>query len=331
MAQSTPEKPIITVLTAPGEGLPLGINPLTTAATLRQAWDAKSLSAALSGTHVLCVTDFRTNALREAWLSANCLQWIHATSAGVDAVLIPEVRASDVTLTNARGTFDRPIAEYVLGCVIAFAKDFYHSWQLQQRQEWLHRDTERVQSKRLLVVGAGAIGRAIARLARALGMVVEGIARSERRADPDFEAVHAARDLQTRLPDADFVVVAAPLTSTTKGLFDAAALRSMKRSARLINVGRGPIIVTEALVQALQEGWIDGAALDVFEQEPLPVGHPLWQAPNTVISAHMAGDFRGWREALIEQFIEQFYRWQQGEALHNVVDKGRGYVAANKE
>lgn len=330
MAQSTPEKPVITVLIAPEEALPPGIEQLAEAATLRQAWDAESLSATLPGTHVLCITDFRTDALRKAWPCADHLRWIHATSAGVDAVLIPEVRASDIALTNARGTFDRPIAEYVLGQIIAFAKDFHRNWELQQRQEWIHRDTERVQGKRVLVVGAGSIGREIARLTRAAGMVAEGIARSERSADPDFEAVHAAHDLCVRLPYADFVVVAAPLTPATKGLFDAAALRCMKRSARLINVGRGPIVVTDALVQALREGWIAGAALDVFEEEPLPANHPLWTAPNTVLSAHMAGDFLGWRAALIEQFIDQFHRWRRGEPLHNLVDKGRGYVFASK-
>ncbi|MDN5850462.1 MAG: D-2-hydroxyacid dehydrogenase [Nitrococcus sp.] len=331
MTQRVPDKPVITVLAAPGEALPPGLDSLAEMAALRQAWDAESLRATLPGAHVLCVTDFRTGALRQAWPCADRLQWIHATSAGVDAVLIAEVRTSDVLLTNARGIFDRPIAEYVLGQIIAFAKDFHRNWELQQRQEWVHRDTERVQGKRALVVGAGAIGREIARLARAVGLTVEGIARSERSADPDFEAVYAAHDLCARLPDADFVIVAAPLTQTTRGLFDAVALRCMKRTARLINIGRGPIVVTDALVQALQEGWIAGAALDVFEEEPLPENHPLWRAPNTVVSAHMAGDFLGWREALIEQFIEQFRRWRRGEPLHNLVDKGRGYVGATKE
>lgn len=331
MAQTPPETPVITVLIAPGEDLPPSIERLAEWATLRQACDAESLRKALPGTHVLCVTDFRTSALSQAWPAADRLQWIHATSAGVDAVLIPQVRESDIALTNARGIFDRPIAEYVLGQILAFAKDFRRNWELQQRHEWLHRDTERLQGKRALVVGAGGIGREVARLIRVVGMSVEGVARSERTTDPDFEAVHAAQDLHARLPDADFVIIAAPLTEGTRGLFDTAALRCMKPSARLINIGRGPLVVTEALVQALQEGWIAGAALDVFEEEPLPANHPLWEAPNTVLSAHMAGDFRGWREALIEQFIDQFHRWHRGEPLHNLVDKNRGYVPATRE
>ncbi|MDN5871500.1 MAG: D-2-hydroxyacid dehydrogenase [Nitrococcus sp.] len=331
MTQRIPDKPVITVLAAQGEALPPGLDRIAEMATLRQAWDTESLRATLAGSHVLCVTDFRTGALSRAWPCADRLQWIHATSAGVDAVLIAEVRTSDVVLTNARGMFDRPIAEYVLGQIIAFAKDFHRNWELQQRQEWAHRDTEMVQGERVLVVGAGAIGREIARLARAVGMRVEGIARSERSADPDFDAVYAHHDLCARLPQADFVIVAAPLTQTTQGLFDAPTLRCMKRSARLINIGRGPIVVTEALVQALREGWIAGAALDVFEQEPLPASHPLWKTPNTVVSAHMAGDFLGWREALIDQFIDQFHRWRQGEPLHNLVDKERGYVSATRE
>lgn len=331
MAETVPEKPVVTVLVAPGEGFPPGFDRLADEATLRHAWDPESLSLTMPGTHVLCVTDFRTNALSQAWPYADHLQWIHATSAGVDAVLIPEVCTSSVVLTNARGIFDRPIAEYTLGQIIAFAKDFRRNWELQQRHEWVHRDTERVQGKRALVVGAGSIGREIARLARAVGLTVEGVARSARDCDPDFEAVHAARDLLTRLPFADFVIIAAPLTPDTEGWFDEAVLRSMKRSARLINIARGPIIVTDALLQALREGWIAGAALDVFEEEPLPGSHPLWDVPNVHISAHMAGDFIGWREALTEQFIANFQRWRRQEPLQNMVDKGRGYVPASRE
>lgn len=321
--------PVVAVLTAPGEGLPPGLEALEGEAELRHATDGASLRAALPGARVLCVTDFRTDALGEAWDAADRLQWIHATSAGVDAILTPTVCASDLPVTNARGVFDRPIAEFVLGQIIAFCKDFRGNLELQQRREWRHRDTERVEGRPVLVVGAGAIGRQIARLCRALGMPVDGVGRRARPGDDDFGAVHAQDSLLERLPHYDFVVVAAPLTPATEGLFDAAAFAAMRPEARFINIGRGPIVRTADLVDALRAGRIAGAALDVFEEEPLPADHPLWTLPNTHLSAHMAGDVIGWRRSLAEQFIDNFRRWQRGEPLRNVVDKAQGFVPSS--
>jgi phosphoglycerate dehydrogenase-like enzyme len=128
------------------------------------------------------------------------------------------------------------------------------------------------------------------------------------------------------LPEADFVVVAAPLTDSTRGLFNASAFKQMGSHARLINIGRGPIVDTDALVGALEAQELAGAALDVFEQEPLPEDHALWGMEQVIVSPHMAGDFQGWREALSEQFLDNFDRWRNGESLENVVDKDRGYV-----
>lgn len=318
--------PVVAVLTAPGEDLPPGMEALEGEAELRHATDGASLRAVLPGAQVLCVTDFRTDALGEAWDAADRLEWIHATSAGVDAVLTPTVRASGLPVTNARGVFDRPIAEFVLGHIIAFCKDFRGNLELQQRHEWRHRDTERVEGRRVLVVGAGAIGRQIARLCGAVGLVVDGMGRSARPGDEDFAAIHAQEALHRRLPDYDFVVVAAPLTPATEGLFDAAAFAAMRPEARFINIGRGPIVRTDDLVAALREGRIAGAALDVFEQEPLPPEHPLWALPNTHLSAHMAGDVIGWRRSLSEQFIDNFRRWRRGDPLRNLVDKEQGFV-----
>ncbi|PWG62152.1 D-2-hydroxyacid dehydrogenase [Sediminicurvatus halobius] len=321
--------PVVAVLTAPGEDLPPGMDALEGEAELRHATDGASLRAVLPGTRVLCVTDFRTDALGEAWDAADSLEWIHATSAGVDAILTPTVRASNLPVTNARGVFDRPIAEFVLGHIIAFCKDFRGNLELQQRHEWRHRDTERVEGRRVLVVGAGAIGRQIARLCRAVGLEVDGMGRSARPGDEDFGAIHAQSELHQRLPGYDFVVVAAPLTPATEGLFDAAAFAAMAPEARFINIGRGPIVRTDDLVAALREGRIAGAALDVFEEEPLPSDHPLWDLPNTHLSAHMAGDVIGWRRSLSEQFIDNFRRWRRGDPLRNLVDKEQGFVPSS--
>lgn len=321
-------KPVVAVLTAPGERLPEGLEALETTVDFRLADDSDSLRSALRGAQILCVTDFRTQAVSDAWPAADKLEWIHATSAGVDALLTPEVRASEVPVTNARGIFDRCIAEYVLGQIIAFAKDFAGNYRYQSAHEWQHRETEPVTGRSVLVVGAGSIGRTIARLCNAVGMAVDGVGRRARPGDAEFGAIYAQADLLSILADYDYVVIAAPLTPDTEGLFGAAEFKAMQPSARLINIGRGPIVRTADLVDALVDGEIDGAALDVFEEEPLPTDHPLWDLPNVAISAHMAGDFIGWKRALSEQFIDNFHRWQRGEPLENIVDKAQGFVTS---
>lgn len=320
--------PIVTVLTAPGEPEPPGIEAVRARAEVRFASDEQSLRETLPGTQVMMVTDFRTEALEAAWGEADQLEWIHATSAGVDALMFPELIKGPVKVTNARGIFDRSIAEYVLCTMLMFAKDFPRSIRLQMEHRWQHRDTERAEGQQVLVVGAGSIGRQIAKLANAAGMIPHGVARRARNDDPDFAAVHSNEQLLDQLGKADFVVIAAPLTPQTEGLFDRRAFAAMKPSARLINIGRGPIVRTDDLVQALQDGTIAGAGLDVFEEEPLPEDHPLWDMENVIMTAHMAGDFIGWRRALTDQFLENFDRWLAGDELFNQVDKALGYAAS---
>ncbi|RFA27241.1 hydroxyacid dehydrogenase [Alkalilimnicola ehrlichii] len=324
--QGGTERTRIAVLHAEDEGPPPGLDSLLGTAELMFASDQATLNAILDTAEVLMVTDFRTNLVERAWPYAKRLRWIHATSAGVDRLLFPALRNSDIPITNARGIFDRPIAEYVLGLILMYCKDFHGSLALKTKCRWQHRDTERAEGKRVLIVGAGAIGRQIARLTGALGLHTTGIASRARAEDPDFDSVRGSDELLDELPKADFVVVAAPLTEATQGLFDTAAFNAMQPSARFINIGRGAIVKTDALVKALQEGRIAGAALDVFEQEPLPADHPLWAMPEVFVSAHMAGDVVGWREALSAQFVENFERWRRGEPLANQVDKQRGYV-----
>ncbi|MDX1597601.1 MAG: D-2-hydroxyacid dehydrogenase, partial [Marinobacter sp.] len=314
-------KPVVTVLTAPDEQEPPGMDALRARATVRFACDEPTLRDTLPGTDVMMVTDFRTEALEAAWPAADKLQWIHATSAGVDALMFPALINGGVTVTNARGIFDRTIAEYVLCTILMFAKDFPRSIRLQMDHKWQHRDTERAQGNQVLVVGAGSIGRQIARLVGAIGMKPHGIARRARHDDPDFVAVHSNDDLFQQLALADYVVIAAPLTPQTEGLFDSKAFKTMRAHARLINIGRGPIVKTDDLVEALRDGEIAGAGLDVFEEEPLPQDHPLWDMENVIMTAHMAGDFIGWKRALTDQFLENFDRWHGGEELFNLVDK----------
>lgn len=287
---------------------------------------AEELPSALRGADALFVYDFLSTAVPSAWHAADRLRWLHIASAGVDRVLFPELRDSDVVLTNSRGIFDDAIAEYVLGVILAFAKDLPRSVRLQDERTWLHRETERVAGRSVLVVGTGPIGRSIARLLRAAGMRVTGAGRREREDDPDFGVVYSSAELARYLPGADVVVAVAPLTEQTKGMFDAEAFAAMRPGARFVNVGRGELVVTDDLVDALRRGHLGGAALDVFETEPLPSGSPLWTMGNVLVSPHMSGDFVGWRNALVEVFADNFRRWREGRPLRNVVDKRLGYV-----
>ena len=310
----------IIVLVAPEEDELPGLQGLGDDARIHTLSSEQELKAALPKADILVVTDFRSGLLERCWPEQHNIQWVHATSAGINPLMFPALWDSDVPITNARGIFDRGIAEYVLGSVLFFAKDFAGNLRYQRQHQWRHRDTERIDGRQVLVVGAGSIGGEVSQLLRGAGMQVTGLARSSRD-DPRFDRVLANDHLPELLPEADFVVITAPLTEDTRGLFDHKAFAAMKPTSRLINVGRGPIVRTDDLVEALNNGSIAGAALDVFEEEPLPPEHPLWDMPNVMMSAHMAGDFIGWRQALGEQFVDNFRRWQVGTPLFNKVRK----------
>ncbi|MBF6284838.1 D-2-hydroxyacid dehydrogenase [Nocardia cyriacigeorgica] len=292
-------------------------------ATVRYT-EASGLAEALRGAEALFVYDFLSRALPGAWHAADRLRWLHMGATGVDPVMFPQLRASEVVVTNTRGVFDDAIAEYVLGQILAFAKDLPESVRRQQRHDWHHRESERVGGATVLIVGTGAIGRTIARLLRAVGMRVRGVGRRARAEDPDFGSVSA--DLHAELPWADYVVAIAPLTEQTRKMFDARAFAAMKPHARFVNVGRGELVVTDDLVAALEAGTIAGAALDVVDPEPLPPGHPLWDLPNVQITPHNSGDIVGWRTEVVRAFTDNFDRWMDGRPLDNVVDKTLGYV-----
>ncbi len=212
---------------------------------------------------------------------------MHIASAGVDRLLFPALVEGDTVVTQFARVFDEPIAEYVLGLVLAFAKDLHTTFRLQAERRWRHRETERITGARALVVGTGPIGRAIGRRLTAAGLAVTGSGRTARDADPDLGTVLPIERLDEALAEADFVVLAAPLTPQTRGMIDTAALDRMRPSARLINVGRGGLVAEPDLVKALRDGRIAGAALDVFEDEPLPPSSPLGDAERRRLPAHV--------------------------------------------
>jgi phosphoglycerate dehydrogenase-like enzyme len=284
------------------------------------------LADALPGADVLLAWDFRAKRVAAALPAAEQLRWVHAASAGVNHLLSDEVKASDLVITNSRGVFDEPMAEYVLALVLAFAKDLPTTLRLQHQRRWRHRETESLAGRQALVAGTGPIGRAIGRKLAAVGMTVTGVGRTPREQDPDLGPVLPAQRLADGLAPADYVVLAAPLTETTRGMIDATALAAMKPSARLINVGRGQLVAQDDLVAALRAGRIAGAALDVFADEPLSPDSPLWTMPNVIVSPHMSGDVVGWRAELVALFLDNLSRYLDGRPLRNVVDKQQGYV-----
>ena len=304
-----------------------GIEAIEADAEFRCARDLDALRGALPGAEVLLGWNFAAGDITRAFNHADRLRWIQWAGAGVDAALFPALVESDVTLTNVRGVFDQAMAEYTLGMVFAFAKDFRRTDTLQREREWLHRLTEPIAGTKALVVGAGSIGRAIARTLRAAGIKVEGVGRTARDGDPDFGRVHGNEGLNRALGTADWVVLIAPLTGQTRGMFDAARFAAMKPTARFFNLGRGALVDEPAMVEALANGVIAGAGLDVFVDEPLPAASPLWGMENVFVSPHMSGDFHGHKAAMAQVFIGNFRRHRAGEPLVNVVDKRLGFVS----
>ncbi|GAB3644455.1 D-2-hydroxyacid dehydrogenase [Streptomyces sparsus] len=291
--------------------------------------DERTLAERLPEADVLLVWHFTTDAVKLAWPGDGPRPgWVHTASAGVDR-LLPELAGSNTVITNARGVFDQPIAEYVAGLVVAMAKDFAGTWELQREHRWRHRETMRVGGTRAVVVGSGPIGRAIGRTLQALGVTVELVGRREQTGDPEFGTVHASGTLDSLLPQADWVVCAAPLTAATVGMFDADAFARMNPAAHFVNIGRGRHVVTADLVDALRRGVIRGAAVDVLDEEPLAPDSPLWDVPGLLVSPHMSGDTLGWRDDLAVQFLDNYDRWAAGRPLLNVVDKELGYVPAS--
>lgn len=252
--------------------------------------------------------------LRQVWGMAPRVRWVHSRSAGLDELLFPELAESPVPLTNARGIFSEILGEFAIAAVLFFAKGLRRMVRSQAAGVWDQFDTVEIAGQTMGVIGMGDIGKAAARRAEAMGMRTIGL----RRAD----GPERKRELLAR---SDYVVLATPLTPETRGIIGEAELRAMKAEAVLINVGRGPLVDEAALVAALRERRIGGAALDVFDQEPLPAGHAFYGLDNVLLSPHAADHTPDWKQRAMQMFLDNFERYRKGEPLENVVDKGRGY------
>jgi phosphoglycerate dehydrogenase-like enzyme len=246
------------------------------------------------------------------------VRWVHANSVGVDRLLCPELRGR--TLTNARGVFDTAITEWVLAAVLAHVKGLAETWEQQRRGVWQHRVTGRLAGRSAAVVGTGSIGRAVAAGLTALGVRVEMVGR------PGQGTARGSDRLAEVAGDVDILVLALPLTAETTGLVDAVVLDALGPAGFLVNIGRGRSVVEADLTGALRSGAIAGAALDVFETEPLPADSPLWSLPSVLVSPHMSGDYTGFEADMMRIFAGNLHRWLAGHPLRNVVDLDRGYV-----
>jgi phosphoglycerate dehydrogenase-like enzyme len=256
------------------------------------------------------------------------LEWVHVRAAGLDNLLFPQLVESPAVLTNSSGVFSESLGEFALAAVLYFAKDLRRMVRNQAARVWEPFDVTEIAGQTLGIVGYGDIGRAVAARAKAVGMNVVAVKRGGPQpgiADPLAQRIYAPPDLLAMIAECDYVVVAAPLTNETRHMIGAAEFAAMKADAVIINLGRGPVIDETAMVAALREGRIKGAALDVFDQEPLPAAHPLWSLENVLLSPHTADHTADWLDQAMRLFLDQFERFRLGQPLRNVVDKRRGY------
>lgn len=263
--------------------------------------------------------------VRELWPGLRALRWIHSRPAGVDRLLFPELVESDVLVTNSRGVFSSALAEWVLAAVLFFAKDLRRLLRSQAQARWDPFAPERVAGQTAGILGLGDIGRACARLLRAAGLRTIGLRRRAGEHDPDVDALLGPERLGDLLGGSHYLVVALPLTPDTRRVIGAAELRAMPAHAVLINVGRGALVDEAALVEALRARAIRGAALDVFEHEPLPADHPFYALDNVLLSPHSADQVAGWREQASAVFLDNLARYRAGRPLANRVDVRSGY------
>ena len=303
----------VLVISNPGAGHLRLLENLSEPVNIIAGDDPKFLKSHAGEADVILNTFPDGNLLRSMFPCASHVRWVHSTSAGVENVLFPLLIESPAPLTNGKGVFKDSLAEFTIAAILFFAKGFRQLVDSQKAGKWEQFDIEMIRGQTLGIVGHGEIGRETARLAQALGMKIITIHRQN------------VQQLHEILSDSDFVLVSTPLTPETRGMIGVAELKAMKPSAVIINVGRGPVIVEFALIAALTEKRIRGAALDVFDEEPLPDGHPFYKLDNVLLSPHSADHTVGWPNLAMQLFVDNFERFRNGQPLQNVVDKKAGY------
>ncbi len=264
--------------------------------------------------------------------AAKKLRWIHSTAAAVHALMTPELLASDIVVTSARAVHGPVVAEHALALAFALAKRLPQAMHAQTQKHWAQLEIangelrpRELRGSTMTIVGLGAIGNTLAKLAKSLGMRVLAVRQSPHLSHESVDATYGFENLNAALKESDFVVLAVPVTRDTHHLMNAERLALLKRSAYLINVGRGVLIDETALVAALRKKSFAGAGIDVTQEEPLPSESPLWSMENVLITPHIAGYADKMWERHYELYAENLRRYLAGEALLWTVDKRRGY------
>ncbi len=286
-----------------------------------------SVADVLNGASMVFLWDVSlAGELGESWEKAGCSAgWLHVAVTGIDGLCTEQLRKAGTVLTNSAGIYDDAIAEYVLAACLGYERKLALLRDQQREHRWSWLQGGLLKGGNVLVVGPGRIGRACARLFRALGCNVAALGTRSKPCDELFDFIDSSASIAKRIGWADHIVVTAPLTKETYHLIGADALASCKISAHLVNVGRGAIVDTAALEQALADGLLGGVTLDVLEEEPLKSDSPLWGMDNVVITPHIAGDAGDFEQFLIRQFESNALKWLAGEPLDGTVDLGRGY------
>ncbi len=268
---------------------------------------------------------------REAFHHADRLSWIHIGTAGIDHTIFPELMKSDVLITNASGIHARPASEFVMAQILYFAKKFDEFRKFKKTQQWsqweLAAKISLLSRKTIGIIGIGSIGSQIAKKAKAFDMRVIATKNTIHPEDQfaDVDKLLPKQKLSELLRESDYVVLSVPLTSQTEKMINTRSFAQMKSSAYLINISRGKVVDEKALIRALSTNAIAGAALDVFEHEPLPKNSPLYQLPNVLISPHVSGNFPDYVEWASRDFGENLNRFLTGKRLRNIIDKESGY------
>lgn len=266
--------------------------------------------------------------LRKVFGMCPNLRWVHSRSVGLERSLFPELVESPVVLTNGAGVFSGPLGEFVLAAILYFAKDLRRMIRNQVAGVWEPFDVVSVAGQTLGIVGYGDIGRAVAARVHPLGMTIHALKRHAAppgQQDKLIDRIYTPDRRLEMLSLCDYVVVAAPLTEETRGMISEREFAAMKANTVVINVGRGPVIDEDAMIRALSTRRIKGAALDVFDEEPLPSDHPFYKLENVLLSPHCADHTPDWLENAVYLFIDQLERFRGGKPLLNVVRKELGY------
>ena len=306
-----------------------GLTAIASEENLVCAPDAGSLAEMLPDAEILLGWNFQSKDMQDQWHKANNLKWIHWCGAAVDRIMSPELMASDIILTNARGIFDSVMAEYVLGYMLSELKLFRETERLQDEKRWQARLTGKLAGSSAVIFGVGSIGRETARLLRSVGVDVSGVGRSSRNDDPDFGTIFTSEQAFGAVNEADWVVGLLPLTEETTLYYNTNFFSAMRPGAHFMNLGRGESVDETALITALEQGTIAGAMLDVFHNEPLDQDRSIWDAPNIVISPHMSSYYAEYEEDMAKQFMKNLARFKEQIPLENVVDKNLGFVPSD--